>query len=125
MVKKYDVPHELIQPGYYGEDSLIFNQLYSINENISYLHIDNKGDVWFINSERKCFLHNSVNLWNDFMKLVEPKLGAFDTFKFLKFGQENIFVNKDEIILSIKFDLVKNIFPSVKELNHKAINIKG
>ena len=125
MVKKYDVPHELIQPGYYGEDSLIFNQLYSINENISYLHIDNKGDVWFINSERKCFLHNSVNLWNDFMKLVEQKLGTFDKFKFLKFGQENIFVNKDDIIMNIKFDNVKNSFSSVKELSHKAINIKG
>ena len=27
MVKKYDVSHDWILPGYYGEDSTIFNQL--------------------------------------------------------------------------------------------------
>lgn len=70
-------------------------------------------------------LYNNVNLWTEFTSIIEPKLGTFETLKFVKFGQDNIIVNKDEVILNIKFDSIKLKFSSVKELKHKIINIKG
>ena len=125
MIKKYDVSHQFLKPGYYGEDYTIFNSLTYPNENINNNYIDNKGNVWYINPDRKWLLYNNVNLWTEFTSIIEPKLGTFETLKFVKFGQDNIIVNKDEVILNIKFDSIKLKFSSVKELKHKIINIKG
>ena len=53
MIKKYDVSHQLLKPGYSGEDYTIFSSLSYPNENINNNYIDNKGNVWYINPDRK------------------------------------------------------------------------
>lgn len=125
MVKKYDVPHELLKPGYYGEDYSLFSNLSYPNENINLNYIDNKSNVWFVHPDRSILLYNNVNLWPEFAKIVETKLGKFETLKFFKFSQDSIIASKDDVILNIKFDAAKRQFSSVKELNHNVINIKG
>mmetsp|Transcript_42002 Transcript_42002/g.48666 ORF Transcript_42002/g.48666 Transcript_42002/m.48666 type:complete len:617 (+) Transcript_42002:157-2007(+) len=98
MVKKYDVPHEFLQPGYYGEDYTLF---YCFNEVPSkhILHVDNKGNVLFLHFERKLLMINSTNVWDTFKGYIDRyKVESLDSFDIFKFGEESIVFKKQESI---------------------------
>ena len=102
QVKKYDIPHDCLVQGYYGEDTEFIYGVYNY-ELKEKLHVDNKGNVLLINPQRKLFLINGNNEWNTFNDfMTKYRFENYDSLEIFKFGQELVVLKKDENIFKIR-----------------------
>ena len=124
FVTKYDVPHDWLKPGYYGEDYNFwyFNNTDSKKQIFS---IDNIGNVIWIYAERKAFIVNKKNLWSTFEEFMKKhKINKFEDFEIITIGQECIIFKHFERLFYIKYDGKYQSLTQMKEIKHKALDIK-
>lgn len=117
----YEIKDAKFDDGYYG----IFSNYRDARDwsETQMIHVDNKGNVIFVNPDLQVFMINDKNCWDSFCK---HKIDEFDWDKdenIFKIGQGTMVMKQDENIKIMRYNEYQ--VSSSKVIKHKALDIEG
>jgi len=120
MYRKGDMNDHHFSPENSGEqtseNTLIFDNINKKDSSKCILHVDNHGNVIFINESHKLMMLNKKEVWERFQKNISFKK-SLDQVSILKFGQGIIAMKKGEAIYWMSYS--DGGFSKPKLLGHK------
>lgn len=122
IVKQIDLPPEFNEEQGKRRGSPL-DDLEDGDDEIIFLHVDNKGNVIFFLPEKKIFMINETSHWNSFNDYVLKRCKELTDIEIVKFGQGTMVVKILETILYMKYTEKKLL--KGKEIKHKALDITG
>lgn len=107
----------------YGYEPMFENVQDDFEAGIQRLHVDNRGNVIFIHTEKEaCIINNNEN-WETFKGYLNKFGGDFDKIEFMKFGQGAFCIKAAEQIFWVQYN--DKALQKIKEIKHKALDMAG
>lgn len=125
LIDQFDVPHEFLDKSIYAYNADFIAPIYDLPDDKHVMHVDNKGNVLYINPVKKVLLINNQNNWDSLENYFKKgKLGTWLEIEMFKFGQDYIVIKKQETIYHITYDGKTKKLVHGREIKHKAIDNK-
>lgn len=98
----------------------IFETIKEDNDFCPTTHIDNEGNLIFLNTEWKCFYINDTNFWDDFIELIAQSYREIDEFDIVRFGQGTIVLKHLDTVIYLEYS--PNGITWAKQIGHKVLS---
>src|SRR5690606_35097541 len=102
IVKQIDLPSEYFEEQGKRTGSPL-DDLEDGDDEIIFLHVDNKGNLIFCLPEKQIFMINGISHWNSFNDYVLKRCKTISDLEIVKFGQGTMVVKILESILYMKY----------------------
>ena len=103
-----------------NNNTLVFGDVDKKDNSKWKLHLDNQGNVVFINEKHKLMMLNDKQVWDNFHNTILSTKKSIDQFSIVKFGQGAMVLKTGESIYWLSYS--KNEFSKPKLLSHKVFS---